>query len=39
MVFKLNTGNIEFENQNHLNIKGNLNSDLKLDKIDFKKFI
>ena len=35
--FQINTGNIEFENSKSLNIKGNINSDLKMIKSDFEK--
>ena len=36
--FQINSGNIEFNNSESLNLKGNLKSDLKLGKSDFKKF-
>ena len=35
--FQINTGNIEFEKSKSLNIKGNINSDLKMIKSDFEK--
>ena len=37
--FQINTGNIEFENSKSLNIKGNINSDLKMIKSDFEKLL
>ena len=37
--FQINSGNIEFENSKSLNIKGNINSDLKMIKSDFDKFL
>ncbi len=35
--FNINTGNIEFENSKSLNIKGNIESDLNLNKLDINR--
>ncbi len=37
--FQITSGNIKFDNTSSLNIKGNLESDLKLNKIDIDKII